>query len=254
MPLSAILAFTIGAALGSFLNVVILRYKGRLGGVITGRSKCPACHKTLTWPELVPLLSFIFQRGRCRACRNQLSLQYPLVELITGISVLILFTPLPTSAIAITSAILSTVSITLLIVLFVIDLRTLILPDTFIIILATVVALTLLFNYQPLNILYGAGLGSGALAFLWLITRGRGLGLGDVKLMLPLGALFGPTNTLILLFLAFITGGIIGTSLLITGRANMKTPIPFGPFLTAVAILFILIPELPQAILNAIIG
>jgi len=283
MSLSAPLAFIVGAVLGSFLNVVIFRNKNikqasqasspagktpgvngktpgvKEAGVLRGRSACPYCHKTLTWYELIPLLSFTLQRGRCRACLNQLSLQYPLVELAMGISTLILFTPLPVSAIATASVLLSAISIALLTTLFVIDLRTLILPDIFIIILAMVVVLTLFIDYQPtlqsfINALWGAALGAGVLALLWLITHGRGIGLGDVKIMLPLGALFGSTVTVVLLFLAFVAGGIVGLFLLVTGRATMKTPVPFGPFLTGVAILFILVPGLPLAILHAIIG
>lgn len=254
MPLSAIFTFIIGAALGSFLNVVIFRYAKKS---ITGRSKCPSCHQTLIWPELIPILSFIFLRGRCRTCHSGLSPQYPLVELAMGVFTLILFTPLPTTLTATAVAVLGVTGIALLITLFVIDLRTMLLPDVFIIILSVAVVLTLLINYQLLVTSYwllGMAIGAGALAFLWLITRGRGIGLGDVKLMLPLGALFGPIDTTILLFLAFLAGGAVGTFLLLTGRANMKTPVPFGPFLAGVAILFILIPELPQAILNAIIG
>lgn len=284
MPLNAPLAFIFGTAFGSFLNVVILRNKlvaasiniplalprialgrsgdkGGLGGISRGRSACPYCHKTLTWYELIPLISFTLQRGRCHACLNQLSLQYPLVELAMGVSTLILFTPLPVSAIATASALLGTTSIALLITLFVIDLRTLILPDIFVIILSAAVALTLFINYRLLVTSYGlfstlggAALGAGALALLWLITRGRGIGLGDVKIMLPLGALFGPAVTVVLLFLAFVAGGIVGLFLLVTGRATMKTPVPFGPFLTGAAILFILSPGLPLAILRAIIG
>ncbi|MFH1353735.1 MAG: A24 family peptidase [bacterium] len=300
MPLSAIFAFIFGAALGSFLNVVILRNKsvkqasqasssaGKTGagktlgvngktprvalpaeasgegweeaGILRGRSHCPFCHKKLAWPELIPILSFIFLRGRCRTCHNQISLQYPLLELAIGVFTLILFTPLPATSAAFAIAVLSLISIALLIILFVIDLRTMLLPDIFIIILAVVVVLSLFINYslQPtayslITALLGMTIGSGVLAFLWLITRGRGIGLGDVKLMLPLGALFGPIGTITLLFPAFISGGAVGAFLLLTGRANMKTPVPFGPFLAGVAILFILIPELPQAILNIII-
>lgn len=296
MPLSAPLAFIFGTAFGSFLNVVILRNKSvrqasqasssagkTLGvtvpaaasgegwdgktprveeaGVSRGRSQCPSCRKTLTWPELIPILSFIFLRGHCRACHHQLSPQYPLVELAMGVSTLILFTPLPVSAIATAGAVLSAITIALLIILFVVDLRALLLPDRFIAILAVIVVLTLFNNYNLQlttyslsHALWGAALGAGTLALLWLITRGRGIGLGDVKLMLPLGILFGPAITVVLLFLAFVVGGIVGLFLLATSRATMKTPVPFGPFLTGVAILFILSPGLPLAILRAIIG
>lgn len=178
-----------------------------------------------------------------------------------GISALVLFTPLPVSFAATVAAFLDLISIALLVTLFVIDLRTLILPDIFIILLSVAVTLALFINYQLpvtsyglLNALGGAALGAGALALLWLVTRGRGLGLGDVKLMLPLGILFGPALTVVLLFLAFIAGGIVGLFLLATNRATMKTPVPFGPFLASAAILFILVPRLPLAILNVIIG
>lgn len=100
--------------------------------------------------------------------------------------------------------------------------------------------------------LWGMATGVGFLCFLWLITKGRGLGIGDIKLMVPLGILFGPAGTGILLMSAFITGGLISIGLLLTHRATMKTPVPFGPFLAGIAILLIIIPALQPAVINFI--
>lgn len=100
----------------------------------------------------------------------------------------------------------------------------------------------------------GVAVGTGFLIILWFITKGRGLGIGDIKLMVPLGILFGPTGTGALLLLAFITGGAISLGLLAAHKATMKTAVPFGPFLTGVAILFIFMPDLPKIIFSWLIG
>lgn len=285
MPgLVAPFAFAAGAALGSFLNVVILRSKaatgeippypllsrgakspavsvllsappdkGGLGGVLTARSRCPRCRAALRWFELIPLISFTLQRGQCRRCRQPISVQYPSVELGMGIAVLLLFSPPPASLAALIAAVLDTAIVALLIILFVIDLKTFLLPDLFIILLSiSAIARVLIANHESLitNHLLGSILGSGLLALLWLATRGRGIGLGDVKLMIPLGLLFGPSHTAILLLLAFVAGGLMALSLLAAGRVTMKTAVPFGPFLAGAALAFLLVPPLPGALLN----
>ncbi len=175
-----------------------------------------------------------------------------------------------------------------LMVLFAIDLRTMLLPDTFIFILTALVLLVIfshvlpvlsLQNYQPsfssdhslslfnkINLeppsafraslysaLSGAFLGAGLLLLLWLLTSKQGIGFGDVKLMVPLGLLFGPVNTILLLFVAFICGGFVGTYLLVTKQATLKTAVPFGPFLAGAAIIFILFPRIPTYLLSLII-
>jgi leader peptidase (prepilin peptidase)/N-methyltransferase len=248
--------FAIGAALGSFLNVIILRYpaEGPLG-----RSRCLSCARQLTWYELIPIISFVVLRGRCQSCRHNLSLQYPVVELATGLTALILFTPLPVSGYSFVLAVLTLGIVALLIVLFVIDLRTFLLPDIFVVVLAVVVIARLAVQAahhetQLAPPLWGAIIGAGFLGMLWLVTTGRGIGLGDVKLALPLGALFGPVDTAIFLFCAFIVGGGVAAWLLFMRRVTMKTPIPFGPFLTGVAIVFVLIPAVPAALLSALLG
>jgi prepilin signal peptidase PulO-like enzyme (type II secretory pathway) len=266
---TAPLMFAFGAIIGSFLNVVILRSRAVTSAsprsfvpaapVKTSRSHCPHCRQALRWYELVPILSFIWQRGRCRRCRHELSPQYPLVEAAMGLSVLVLFTPLPASVLTYVAAILASIIIALLIILFVIDLRTFLLPDIFVALLGTVtilrIVLPLTTYHLPLTTsLWGVLIGAGFLALLWLITAGRGIGLGDVKLMVPLGALFGPAATLVLLLGAFITGGAFALALLAAGKATMKTPVPFGPFLAGMAVLFLLAPQLPAVALSLLLG
>jgi prepilin signal peptidase PulO-like enzyme (type II secretory pathway) len=101
--------------------------------------------------------------------------------------------------------------------------------------------------------LWGAGLGAGSLLLLWYLTAKQGIGFGDVKLMIPLGLLFGPIHTILLLFTAFICGGVMGSYLLLTKRANLKTAVPFGPFLAGTAIIFIIFPKVPTYLLSLII-
>lgn len=252
--------FLLGTILGSFVNVVILRSRalaGRGASFLFGRSLCPRCHKTLAWYELIPILSFILQRSRCRACGRSISIQYPFVEFTLGLAALILFTPLPDSSAAWFTQVLSLVIIALLIILFVIDLKTFLLPDIFIILLsvAVVAHAALLITNHAARItgpLWGVAVGTGFLGFLWLITRGRGLGLGDVKLMLPLGALFGPLGTAALLLSAFVIGGTLAVILLLLGRVTAKTAVPFGPFLTGSGIAFLLVPSLSATLINSV--
>lgn len=224
MSWQLILAGVIGACIGSFLNVVSLRYGKK--NFWYGRSSCPDCQHALSRWELVPVLSFIALRGSCRTCGQKISWQYPVVELITATAFMWAFPSLRLAVI-----------FSLFIVLFLIDLRTMILPDIYILVL-TLATLP--------GQIAGALLGSGLLFALWAITRGRGLGLGDVKLMIPLGLLFGPLGTLTLLFFAFVSGGLLAAILLATGRVTLKTAVPFGPFLLLAAAAQLLWPALPN--------
>lgn len=275
--------------MGSFLNVVILRYSEALPAPakqrhvsrwLGGRSHCPHCHQTLRWWELVPIISFMLLRGHCARCRQRISIQYPLVECGLGLMVLVLATPLPANLTTWMVLALEITIVSLLMVLGVIDLRTMLLPDIFVVLLGVVVILFLgisafglrdnqdavrdggyeVLTRQPavqqqlVDAVVGAVIGAGFLGLLWLVTRGAGIGLGDVKLMIPLGLLFGVNTTLVLLFLSFIAGGIVATLLLITKRAGMKTAIPFGPFLVGAALLLVLLPTVPHVAKQVLFG
>lgn len=234
-----IIIFLFGAVLGSFLNVVILRSPevGQGKGLV-GRSACPHCHKNLRWWELVPIFSFLALRGKCQRCRSPVSIQYPAVELAMGVLAAILRDPILIVVAAV------------LIVLFVIDLYTMLLPDRFIMLLSVLVIVYLLVRQSLIaqNILGGIGVGAGFLLLLWLITttifHKEGIGLGDVKLMIPLGALFGVSGSVSLLLLAFWGGGLMAAYLLFTRRASLKTAVPFGPFLVGAAIALLIWPTL----------
>lgn len=233
-------AFVFGSIIGSFLNVVILRRS------VGGRSRCPACRQQLRWWELVPILSFTFLRGRCRRCHADISVQYPLVELTMGLLAMVLATPVPATLSEIAIIILEISMAAVLIVLFVIDLKTMLLPDLFVglllvLVLARIIVMTdfqfLLASFSSAAL--GAVVGTGFMLLLWLATRGRGIGLGDVKLMAPLGLLFGVGGTAALLFIAYLVGGAVAVYLLARGRATMKTAMPFGPFLCGAALLLL---------------
>ena len=219
------LIFLFGAVIGSFLNVVILR--SIKGESLNGRSKCPGCQHTLAWYELVPVFSFLVQRGRCRSCGAGISLQYPIVELLSGIAAALLF-----------PNILAFLLFAVLLVLFVTDLHTFLLPDFFTVLLTAIVLYSGSVSYG------GMLIGTGFMLFLWAVTSGRGIGFGDVKLMIPLGLFFGVEGVVALLAGAFITGGLVGTYLLVTGKASRKTAIPFGPYLTGFAMLFLVYPAI----------
>ena len=226
-----VLLFLFGSVIGSFLNVVILRHLSGEG--LNGRSHCVHCGHVLTWYELLPIISFIIQRGRCRKCNRAISPQYPIVELFSGVAAVLLWPSITLFAI-----------FSILLILFVIDFRSYLLPDFFILLLSVAVLLTGAVSLSGLLI------GSGFLLFLWAVTAGEGIGFGDVKLMIPIGLLFGPTSTILVLAFAFILGGAFGAYLLITKQATRKTAIAFGPYLAGVAMAFLLFPTVVTALQN----
>jgi prepilin signal peptidase PulO-like enzyme (type II secretory pathway) len=253
--LLAALIFVEGISIGSFLNVVILRFiQGR--EIVVGRSSCPHCGHVLTWWELLPVVSFLALRGQCVHCRQPISWQYPFIELITGLLFVAVFIPFPGSVISLTERILLAVIISFLLILFMIDFLTFYLPDIFVGLLTLTSVILIMFRDHRLtwDTFLGLLIGAGFLFSLWVVTRGRGIGLGDVKLMIPLGALFGVIGTVTLLFLAFLSGGFVGLLLLMTRRASLKTAVPFGPYLTGVALLLLVMPDLPARLFALLFG
>jgi len=267
--------FLFGVVIGSFLNVVSLRYDGEHflldPRMIGGRSHCPHCGKTLRWFELVPILSFLVQRGRCRHCKTRISIQYPVVEFISGIIfVLVPWRVAGFSAIGLAgwpfSALWIFALLTLL-TLSIIDMRTGIIPDELNIALGVIAVLlgifaaisgagaSLLGTFSDLlriegsvwvGRMTGAIFGFAFFEFLVLVTRKKGIGMGDVKLALPLGLLFGWPDILPVIGFAFICGAIIGILLIFLKKKTMKATLPFGPFL-AFSSAFIFLFGLPAA-------
>ncbi len=241
------IVFFIGASIGSFLNVVIERF-ARGNQPITGRSACPHCQRTLRWFELLPVVSYVIQVGKCRSCGYKIPLQYLTMELVCAAIAFGMLFQLLYGYVSAPQALLTTGALYLLIVLFMIDLKTFYLPDIYIVLL-TILALIWAALEQPISgqsMLLGAVTGSGFLFLLWLVTKGKGLGFGDVKLMIPLGLLFGLPGTIFILFSSFVVGGMVGIVLLALGKANPKTAIPFGPYLTGAAVLLLLWPDVQE--------
>jgi leader peptidase (prepilin peptidase)/N-methyltransferase len=264
MPLLApsILSFIFGAIVGSFLNVVSLRFN--TGMTLGGRSKCMTCGTTLTWKELVPIVSFLAQKGSCKRCKSTISWQYPLVEFIAGIIfVLIFITFPPVSYVAAAQTLLYIIAACLLVVIAVYDIKHKIIPDTFNYAFAALALLTLFVGggswwYVPgFWSLIAGPLLAIPFALLWLVSRGRWMGLGDGKLMLGIGWMTGVAAGINAIIVSFwIAAAVSVVWLFITyKRFKPKTEVPFGPYLILGMYLVILfnIQVLDVALLKDII-
>jgi len=226
--------FLFGLCVGSFLNVVVYRLNHNLSP-LRGRSFCPKCKKKIPWRDNIPLFSFILLRGRCRFCHSPISWQYPLVELATSILTLltIYFSSLYLDAgwFEISFYLLITYA---LIALFVSDFRYQTIPDE---IVYSAMVLALLFGIiGGIDLVKGLVAGVVGAAFfgiLVLATRGRGMGMGDVKLVGFMGLFLGFPKIAIALMTAFLTGALVGVILVLIGKKRFGEHIPFGPFLTS---------------------
>ena len=237
--------FFLGLLIGSFLNVVICRL-GSKEPILLSRSHCPKCGALLKWPDLIPLLSFVLARGKCRYCHKKISLQYPLVELATGLLFLLIFNQF--SILNLITLFYYLLITCFLLVIFVYDLKHYLIPDKIIYpaIIITLLNLGLkgpnfwVLKAQIYNPFLAAFLASGFFLSLVLISKGKWLGLGDVKLAILMGLVLSWPNILLALFLAFMSGAMVGLGLIIAGKKSLKSQIPFGPFLAGATILIML--------------
>jgi len=231
--------FLLGLSIGSFLNVVICRL-GSKEPILFSRSRCPKCGALLKWLDLIPLLSFVLTWGKCRYCHRKISLQYPLVELATGLLFLLIFNQF--SILNFINLFYYLIIICFLIVIFVYDLKYYLIPDKIIypaIIISLLYSLFVIHN-SLFNYLLSAISASGFFLSLVLISRGKWMGLGDVKLAILMGLVLGWPNILMALFLAFMSGAMIGLALIIAGQKTIKSQIPFGPFLSGATLLIMI--------------
>ena len=246
--LIAVIVFLFGAIIGSFLNVVILRY--RSGKTLGGRSMCFSCGKTLGFAELVPIGSFLSQRGRCAGCGTRISWQYPAVEALTGVLFVLLYARLayllPANPLlfAILAAFYGFL-VCLLVVLSVYDLRHHILPDRFTFLFAAVTFIAMFFlvgdsivlHIPPYTQILAGIILPAPFSLIWYVSKGKWMGLGDAKLMIGIGFLFGLSAGTMAILLAFWIGALFSVLLIVIapllrrGRITLKTAIPFGPFL-----------------------
>jgi leader peptidase (prepilin peptidase)/N-methyltransferase len=225
------LAGLFGACIGSFLNVVI--YRLPLGqSIVSPPSRCPKCGYRLQWYDNVPIIGWALLGGRCRKCKNPISIQYPIVELITALLFVLVVGLTPPGPLLATRLLF----VCILIVLFGIDLEHQILPNS--ITLPGIVAGLLLSVIAPPGLrdaLIGVVVGGGILyAIAWgyyLWRREEGLGMGDVKMLAMIGAFLGWKAVLVTLVLSSFSGAVIGMALIAAQRGSMKFALPFGTFL-----------------------
>jgi leader peptidase (prepilin peptidase)/N-methyltransferase len=244
-PILFIFVFTFGLIVGSFANVLI--YRLPLGiSLFLPRSFCPGCNKTVVWYENIPLLSFLFLRGKCSKCSVKIPFQYPLVELSIGIIALLLFPSQLDPQNLIQFIINFSVAVVFL-SMFIIDLRFKIIPNQLNAYLG-ILFLAYAIIFLPLNKwLVGGLIGFGfpaLITWIFYLLRGEiGLGGGDIKLFGVLGIYLGPMGIIHNIFLSCFLGSIVGGSLILTKKLDRKNPIPFGPFIIAVASFQILFPN-----------
>ncbi len=229
-----------GLAIGSFLGAYTYRYPRDIS-IGHGRSFCPRCKKTIYWYNNIPLFSFLFLRGRCSDCGERISLRYPTIELLTGVLMVLIYSErlriignlgMLGSNLGLWTILLLFVT-SCLIAVFVIDFESQFIPDETSFLMLLFIFGGLVFTSWELvyvNLLAGLG-GSIFLLLIHLVTGGRGMGLGDVKLAIPLGMLLGPYLTVVWLFSSFIIGGIAGVFLLFFSSVTWRSRVAFGPFL-----------------------
>lgn len=231
-----IFLFILGLFIGSFLNVLIDRLPQEKS--ILGRSHCEFCHHPLSIMDLIPIASFVFLKGKCRYCHKKLSYQYPFIELITGtIFLLTYFLSFQGLLIYDLSLFFELVFFLIvasgLIVLFFVDIKYYMIPDKLTLFLGFVASIFLLFNpFLIVPHLIAGVLGFLFFLFVFVITKGKGWGFGDVKFAFVMGLILGPAGLFIALYIAFLTGALVGIILILWRKKGLKSIIPFAPFLS----------------------
>ena len=233
-----------GACLGSFANVCIYRLP-KNKQIVSGRSFCPKCKKKINWYDNLPLISFVLLNGKCRNCKRIISSRYFIVELITGISFLLIYSNFENPQ---TIIFLSILVLTLIMIFF-IDLENFIIPDS---LNFTIMGLALLKNFLPnfnTSLIHeiNQSIIGGMVGYssIWLIIflyktfkKIDGMGLGDAKLMAGIGLLFGWQSIPFVLFVSAILGLIFVLPSLLNKQKNMRSEIPFGPFIIVACLIY----------------
>ncbi len=232
-PLVAgVFVFLFGLCIGSFLNVCICRLPAK-ESIVFPASKCPRCGHCLAWWENIPLLSYLLLKGKCSGCKEHISFQYPLVELLTGVVAYFLWRKF---GLTLEFLVYFLFSCSLIVVTF-IDLAHKIIPDVISLpgILIGLGCSFLIKDLSWLDSLVGILLGGGILYLVtwgyYLLTGRIGMGGGDIKLLAMIGAFLGWQAIPFVIFISALTGSVIGIVFILLKGAGRHYQIPFGPFL-----------------------
>lgn len=253
-----ILLLVFGAAIGSFINVLGFRYSTKKGfaDALTGRSKCPHCGHELGWMDLIPVFSFLLLMGKCRTCKRPISWRYPTVEILAALVALLV----PLTIGFGVDALLWVLGLWILLLISIIDFRLKIIPNSLVILLGTLGVGLMIFKYftgvfdDPLGVRGVSLIGAHYLSFqigenallnhlwaalfcfalfggLYFLSKGRAMGLGDVKLSIVLALWLTFPDMVLAMALSFIVGSIVGLLMIRFGRLKFKSNVPFGPFM-----------------------
>src|SRR3989344_3281787 len=243
MVLIYLLLFVFGLTIGSFLTAYTYRLPRGIN-FIKGRSFCPSCKKQIAWYDNIPLLSYIYLGGKCRNCKKKLSLRYPLIEASTGLIFVLVFYFFSQCASFQGKTVCSWFSAlgswalpylllisVIFIAIFIIDFEFQIIPDSlvFFMFLLTFFMVILFRREEIWELVFVSFAASNFFLILNLITKGRGMGLGDVKLALAGGLFLGFPLTILWVFIGFILGAVVGVFLIFLGKAAFGKQIAFGP-------------------------
>lgn len=235
-----VVVFVFGAVIGSFLNVCIFRLPEG-NSIVKPSSQCPHCHHLIRFYDNVPLIGYLFLKGKCRDCGEKISLRYPLVEFITAVFALLLFSKFNLSLDFLVFFFFTAV----LIVITFIDLDHQIIPDVL-----TLPGIPIFFFLSVfvvkvpwMDAVIGLFAGGGillAIAFGYeLIAKREGMGGGDIKLLAMIGGFLGWKSLIFILLFSSLIGAIIGIAVMIIQKQDMKYAVPFGPFLSAAAVAYV---------------
>lgn len=226
-------AFLLGAVIGSFLNVVILRLPESETSIAFPASHCPHCKTPLRWFENIPLVSYLVLRGRCCHCRAPISLQYPVVELLTALLAVAVLAAFGVNVTAVGMFVFCAALVTIIWI----DIHHQIIPDA---ISLPGILIGFLFSFISAFVswqdsLIGLLAGGGVFYLIslgyYLIRKQEGLGGGDIKLLALLGAFLGWQSLLFIIFASSLSGSIVGLIAMRSQKKGGSTRIPFGPFL-----------------------
>jgi leader peptidase (prepilin peptidase)/N-methyltransferase len=235
-----VFAFIFGAAVGSFLNVCIFRLPAH-GSILKPLSQCPHCHHPIRFYDNIPLISFIVLRRKCRDCKGAISWRYPLVELITAVLALLLFSKFYLSW----NFLIFFIFTAVLIVISFIDMDHQIIPDVLtlpgipVFFLLGVFVVKIPWLESLIGLLVGGGV-LFAIAFVYeLLTKREGMGGGDIKLLALIGGFLGWKSLIFVLLVSSFLGAVVGITIMIIKKQDMKYAVPFGPFLSAAAVAYL---------------